>query len=42
MESIRKGILSVKMVRKGVNGLDLGVEPPHIKLSWEAPPAIMI
>ena len=31
-----------KMVRKGVKGFDLGAEPPHIKLSWDAPLAIMI
>ena len=26
------------MVRKRVKGLDLGGEPPHVKLSQETPP----
>ena len=43
----RKGYLVCQIVRKRVKGLDLGAEPPHMKLSPEAPPpptlpAIMI
>ena len=32
MESIGKGILSVKNGTEKGKGLDLGAEPPHIKL----------
>ena len=40
MESIGKGILSVKNGKCRVKGLVLGAEPdPHRKLSWEAPPS---
>ena len=34
----RKWYLVWQIVRKRVKGLDLGAEPPHIKLSPEAPP----
>ena len=40
----RKGYFVCQIVRKRGKELDLGAEPPHIKLSPEAPPppAILI